>query len=284
MTKQGLDRLVTLYLNFLAEDDENEEIRPSTGAYVIYGLQLVRNDGPKRDFLPNAKEALSGWKKLQPGGMRLPVPEEFVFDLGLLALQQHRGDLAFAIALQYDTYMRPSELLGLTLAHLGFPAGGRYNKWSIVIAPSELGETTKQGTSDDSVLVADRPDRQWLAQAMTLYVKQCSSNLFPNITLNFFERWCEKSCKQLSYKSTCIMPHIFRHSGASNDMFHKRRSLEEIQKRGRWAARKSVTRYEKHALLLKRWEQAAPKRVASIRQQSQSFGPALVNFLKAPQR
>ena len=134
VTKHNLDGLGTLYLNFLAEDNDNEEIQPSVGAYVIYGLQLLRNEGPKRDFLPNAKEALSGWKKLQPGGMRLPVPEEFVYDLGLLALHQQRGDLAFAVALQYDTYMRPSELLGLTLAHLGFPAGGRYNKWSIAIA------------------------------------------------------------------------------------------------------------------------------------------------------
>ena len=33
---------------------------------------------------------LSGWKMLQPGGMRFPVPEEFIYDLGFLALQQQR--------------------------------------------------------------------------------------------------------------------------------------------------------------------------------------------------
>ncbi|CAE7187344.1 unnamed protein product [Symbiodinium necroappetens] len=281
VTNKNLDRLVTLYLNFLEED---EEIQPSSGAYVIYGLQLLRNTGPKHEFLSNAKEALSGWKKIQPGGMRLPVPEEFIFDLGLLALHQQRGDLAFALALQYDTYLRPSELLSLTLDHVGYPAGGRYNKWSLVIAPSALGERTKQGTSDDSVMIADRADRRWLSEAMALYVGKCKHELFPQITLAFYERWCAKSCEQLSYRSACIMPHILRHSGASNDMFHKRRSLNEIQKRGRWQARKSVARYEKHALLLKRWEQASPKRVASIRRQSQSFGSALLSFFKTSKR
>ncbi|CAE7204167.1 unnamed protein product [Symbiodinium sp. CCMP2592] len=281
VTNKTLDRLVTLYLNFLEEDDE---VQPSNGAYVIYGLQLLRNMGPKQEFLANSKEALNGWKKLQPGGMRLPVPEEFIYDLGFLALQQQRGDLAFALSLQYDTYLRPSELLGLTVDHVGYPAGGRYNKWSLVIAPSALGERTKQGTSDDSVMIADMADRRWLSDAMGLYVGRCKHELFPGVTLSFYERWCEKSCKQLGYRSTCIMPHILRHSGASNDMFHKRRSLNEIQKRGRWQARKSVTRYEKHALLLKRWEQASPKRVNSIRRQSQSFGPALVRYLKSSER
>ena len=64
------------------------------------------------------------------------------------------------------------------------------------------------------------------------------------------------------------MPHILRHAGASNDAFRKRRSLADIQKRGRWEAKKSVSRYEKHALLLKRWEQADSGRKQTIRARS----------------
>ncbi|CAE7356621.1 unnamed protein product [Symbiodinium sp. CCMP2592] len=243
-TQKTLDRYYKHVREFeawaRAHGHRDDEVQPSNGAYVIYGLQLLRNIGPKQE---SSSTTSASW-------------------------QQQRGDLAFALSLQYDTYLRPSELLGLTVDHVGYPAG----------------ERTKQGTSDDSVMIADMADRRWLSDAMELYVGKCKHELFPGVTLSFYERWCEKSCKQLGSRSTCIMPHILRHSGASNDMFHNRRSLNEIQKRGRWQARKSVTRYEKHALLLKRWEQASPKRVNSIRRQSQSFGPALVCYLKSSER
>ena len=156
---------------------------------------------------------LSGWKMLQPGGMRLPVPEEFIYDLGFLALQQQRVATWLSPS-PSSMYLRRSEMLGLTLDHVGYPASGRYNKRSLVT------------------------DRRWLSDAMALYVGKCKHELFPNITLRFYERWCERSCKQLGYRSACIMPHILRHYGASNDMVHKRRSLHEIQRRGRWQARK----------------------------------------------
>ena len=42
-----------------------------------------------------------------------------------------------------------------------------------------------------------------------------------------------------------------RHGGASWDALKKRRSMQEIQARGRWRAEQSVRKYEKHARLLK---------------------------------
>ena len=270
-TKKNLDKLVTAYLTHLFDEGE---FSASAGSYLVYGLQLLRNSGPKPEFLPNSKEALAGWRKVAPGGMRLPVPEEFVFDMSLHAVEQERPDIAFAIVLQFDTYMRPLECLGLTVQHVGFPAGGRYNQWSIVIAPSTLGEKTKQGTSDESVLVADVADRHWLREAMRLYMKHVTHELFPDLTLSAYERWCAGAARDLKYKSSCIMPHIFRHSGASNDMFHKRRSLQEVQKRGRWAARN-----EKHALLLKRRGQAPQNRHSLIKGRSQKLRGALLTLL-----
>lgn len=60
--------------------------------------------------------------------MRVPVPEEFIFDCGLLALEEKRVDIAMALSLQYDGYLRPSEVLGLTTRHIQAPAGRRYSK------------------------------------------------------------------------------------------------------------------------------------------------------------
>ena len=277
ITKANLDQMVTRYLTHLALE---EEALPSVGSYLIYGLQLLRSTVPRQQFLPNAKEALAGWKKLAPGGMRLPAPEEFVFDFATLALEQNHVDIAFAIVLQYDTYIRPSECLGLSCRNVGYPAGGRYDAWSLVLAPFELGASTKTGSYDDSVLIADRPDRKWLKEAMKFYMKLVDRNLFEHLSLERYEQWFKAAARTLHYKTQCVMPHILRHSGASNDAFHKRRTLLEIQKRGRWQAKKSVARYEKHALLLKRWEQAPRDRHAAIRRRSQTLPAKLLAALR----
>ena len=274
---RNLDMQVTRYLTHLALE---EEAQPSAGSYLVFGLQLLRCTVPRQSYLPNSKEALAGWKKLAPGGMRLPAPEEFVLDFAYLAVDQGNLDIAFAMVLQYDTYIRPSECLGLKRSNVGFPAGGRYQAWSVVLAPFELGNATKTGTFDDSVLIADKTDRRWLGEAMGLYMKLVGDSLFANLSLERYENWFKGAAKELKYRTACVMPHILRHSGASNDAFHKRRLLQEIQKRGRWQAKKSVTRYEKHALLLKRWEQAPSNRHALIRRRSQALPGKLLAALR----
>ena len=171
-----------------------------------------------------------------PGGVHLRLAH--------LALDEKHVDIAFGMVLQYDTYLRPSECLELGHERLGFPVGGRYNKWSIVVAPFQLGSATKTGKFDDSVLVADKPDRTWLTKAMDFYVQRHPNRLFPGLTLAKYEAWFRQATGKLRYRTRCVMPYILRHSGASNDAFHKRRSLLDIQKRGRWEAKKSVSRYE----------------------------------------
>lgn len=76
------------------------------------------------------------------------------------------------------------------------------------------------------------------------------------------------------------MPHVVRHAAASNDRYHQRRTLLEIQKRGRWQAKASVSRYEKHALLLSSWRQAADRRRKTIETRSQKFPKQLLDLLR----
>ena len=75
---RNLDMQVTRYLTHLAL------AQPSTGSYLVFGLQLLRCTVPRQSYLPNSKEALAGWKKLA----RLPAPEEFVMDFAYLAVDQ----------------------------------------------------------------------------------------------------------------------------------------------------------------------------------------------------
>ena len=265
--RASLDSRVNAYLTHLYEEDAEITV----ASYLIYGLQLLRCKIPKEQFLVESKQSLAGWRRQSPGKMRIPVPEEFVYDLATLALEQRKLDLAMLLVIQFDGYLRPSEALTLTVQHLNRPQGKRYPHWSLIIAPSTLGQTTKTGKSDDSILLGDHSQNRWIRECLRLWSQTKTDRLFPDITLNAYERWCQQSCDTLQYKSRCVMPHVVRHAAASNDRYHQRRTLLEIQKRGRWQAKASVSRYEKHALLLSSWRQAADRRRKTIETRSQKF-------------
>ena len=273
---QNLDMQVNRYITWLY--DQDAEL--SVASYLIYGLQLLQCDVHKDSFLVNSKQSLAGWRKKEPGSMRVPVPEEFLFDAMDLALEQQKLDVAMAILIQYDGYLRPSECLTLTRDNVVAPQGKKYPHWAIIIAPSALHQTTKTGEADDSILLGDRPHNKWVGECLHLYLAHCGFELFPTLSLHSFELWCKQACQQLKYHSQCIMPHVIRHSAASNDAYHSRRHLNEIQKRGRWAARKSVTRYEKHALLLSQCRQITPSRKKIVEGRSQTIRSKLLASLR----
>ena len=97
--------------------------------------------------------------------MRLPVPEEVVFDL---ACQFRYGSPSSNALL----YLTPSECIGLVRENVCFPAKGRYRKWGLIIAPEALGVRTKTGHFEDSVLIGDTNDTAWIASIFALYMKE----------------------------------------------------------------------------------------------------------------
>ena len=276
VTKLNLDSRVVRYMTWLYDHDDCE---PWTAAYLIYGLQLLKCTVPKADFLPNAKEALTGWKKLRPGLMRLPVPEEFVFDVAI-ELGATDSKLAALVLLQFDCYLRPSEALGLTKDHLVRPAGPRYPRWGLIVCLSELQERTKTGTTDDSLMVGDVADRSWMSAVMSFLFEQPEHQLFGHVNLSQYEKALRAASKKLGYTGDVLQPHILRHSGASNDRSHERRSLPHIQKRGRWAAKKSVLRYEKAALMQRQWKFAPKERLQQIQSAPKRLRSQLHHLLR----
>ena len=263
-----MDRTVNQYLAHLHADEA--ELPEAT--YLVYGLQLLECHVPKDQFLVISKASLAGWRKTSPGKMRMPVPEEFLFDAGVLALDEDRLDIAVAITLQLDAYLRPSECLDLSTDQIAAPQGRKYPHWALVIAPSEHGQVTKTGKSDDSVLIGDGKHNQWVRSVLHLWLQRVSDGpIFPGLTLSQYEKWFRDANKKLLYSNNVLKPHVIRHSGPSNDCYHGRRRLDEIQKRGRWDARASVVRYEKHATLLHQWKHCAPKRKQIVLGRAQLF-------------
>jgi hypothetical protein len=282
-TPAQVDRAMTLYLT-----DEYELGEKSwNGSHLVFGHQLLRNKGPDKDYLPEAKKALKAWKKRTLHQMRTPVPEEIVLSMGDALLDDEEIDVAVALSLQLDGYFRPSEIAELKTRQVMPPAmgaGPAYAKWGIVLAPQALGATTKTGQTDDSVLVGDVA-HEWLHDVLQLQVRGKTKNqkLFPNLNLRSYEGHLARVSKTMQLP-VYVSPHVVRHSGASNDRFHKRRSLLQIQKRGRWASTKSMLRYEKEALLLAAWDHFELNRQKQLVAKARAFPQRLLKMMRSSTR
>lgn len=130
-------------------------------------------------------------------------------------------------------------------------AGAAYAKdWVFVIAPSDGMKTTKTGQQDDSIIMGDK--RAWVKPILYELHRLRHGDRWFDIFLSRYENFFRRADVTLGLQALQLCPHVVRHSSASNDRFHKRRTLKEIKKRGRWAADTSVARYdyEKGGMLL----------------------------------
>ena len=126
------------------------------------------------------------------------------------------------------------------------PVRGVSKFGSLLIAPEEIGATTKTGESDDSVLL----DCAWMPWLHRLVSELHSRNRHQSSAVFDFDypEFCaafQGAVAELSMTHLNIVPYAWRHSGPSIDRARNLRSLQEVQKRGRWRQAKSVNRYEK---------------------------------------
>lgn len=250
-----------------------------TARCTVYGLMFVKKWSARDPLvLPHARQALLGWTKLRPEASRDPVPWIFTC-LVAQALLQRPGlyRLAgIAALLQFDTYCRPSEVISLALGNVIPPSAGApsiYQKWALLLAPAEWTLTTKAGKHDDSILVAEStPHRQFVVDLLAEVFRAAKARstlpeepLFPALTLPKYERILQESAHLVGLSALRITPHMLRHGGPSTDVFENVRDLAAVQKRGRWASHLSVSRYEKHARLLRSLSRAPPAVIAAAR-------------------
>jgi len=281
MTPEKQDRALKAYFVDMFEDG----FGVWEGRNTFYGSKMLHLKTASRSVLSTAHASLRGWAKKSPGKMRLPAPEIMVDNIALSMLEAGQVDSAAAAVLQQDTYFRPSEVIGLRMGQVLPPANlkGRAKSWGLVVGMSEWGEKTKTGQQDDSVLVADTA-HSWLSQVLAeLYDKQGDDHkqVFPNLTLAKYESHVRAAVKKLRYDHLAICPHVFRHSGASNDMAQGRRTLESIRKRGRWASPKSVVRYERGALILQQLKKLTEQQKKRAEENSEALPSRLLAALRA---
>ncbi|CAK0833993.1 unnamed protein product, partial [Prorocentrum cordatum] len=245
---------------------------PSAGRAVFFGYLLLRADNYKeqRLRLGDVERSLAGWAKRSREIVEDPASQEVLLDMGVWVVANGRGDSAACMALQLDDSARPSESIELMVGNLLPPVQGvrdtASRNWGVVFAPAELGCVTETGQVDDPVVLGSpsRPRAPEIAAALRAGASRrafrsgarpacCAAD--PATPLLLAPAQCERdfrdAAKALNYFKLALAPRAVRHGAPSRDIYHKNRNLEQVRRRGRRAAEKSVTRYERHAKLLK---------------------------------
>lgn len=252
-----------------------EGVSLTEASYAVFGYIMLRSPSSwhmhDREKFPISRQALKGWKARFPGKSRTGV-DLVLWDLvALSACEVGNFFTAAAIILQGDTYLRPSELLELTVRHMLKPCR-RQKCWGVMVGLSDDGVPAKNGEFDECVFL-DTTARPDVNQVASLLVKNaCSADgmLFGTLSLEQYEKQIKQAASAVSLGHLNLCPHMLRHSGASHDAFHQERSLKEIQVRGRWKAVQSVNRYRKPGLMLLR-QSSVPRSVWKKADQSRQL-------------
>ena len=158
------------------------------------------------------------------------------------------SEMSTATLLATDAYLRPGEigsLKGNSLVPPRREAGAPFDQWALHLFPREGGLASKTQQHDDTIIL-DSSSRPWLGPLVNLIARtpKRDEKLF-SFTIDAWRKELRAAAQTLQVVYLDITPHVMRHSGPSNDRAFHCRTIEEVQKRGRWLTSTSLRRYEK---------------------------------------
>ena len=241
---QTLDTALTIFL----QQCFNDGMELNEATKFLAAIMDARPEASARHLLPRARRSLKGWKNLDPGRSRPPIPWPLITLIVNSMLQRHQLISAMMILTMFVTYCRPFELLLLEKRDL-ISTKTLGMAWSLNLNKAEVMETSKMGVQDESMLL-DSQEVPWLGKALMAFNKKMmqSPKMFPQDYYTLMKHWKE-ALVHIGLQEDFAVPYQLRHAGASWDRFKKFRTQLEVKMRGRWASDSSMTRYEKHALL-----------------------------------
>ena len=245
----ALDLAVTKYLNQIFVEGQGVEMASRVVAALRHVIPKIGR--LQSGNLPRTMRALKGFSNLAPSHQRLPLPRPAALAIaGLLACRE-QPQMALWVALSFIAYLRPSECLAMTGRSIVVPIVGAsqtYQRWGLLIRDAYAGQPGKTGLLDESVIL----DLDvWIYPALKVLksLKRDDQGLW-DFDANDLRLKFQRAAYDLGLHK--ISNHLYglRHGGASDDLLSGRRSIEAIQKRGRWASPASLKRYTKETRLL----------------------------------
>ena len=220
------------------------------------GWLLPRHQRQGTGALPRMHQARMAAIKRAPGGTRLPLPEEIVYALCMTicyirCTRNENFNPAIALLLAYHCYLRPGELARIRWEYLVPSKTSLGSRTVVTLHPIERAAKSKTGDFDETVEV----DLGFLAELLN------AQRLLHRAGEPFLEGNTRK-LQALLDEAQCLMGveavlgrqtlYVLRHSGASVDTWLRRRTQDELQRRGRWKSSVSIRRYEKGGRLVER--------------------------------
>jgi hypothetical protein len=229
--------------------------------------------------LPHVSLALQGWKRLHPGGIRHPWPFAAVCAMAMELYRQGHWDMAVLTMITMDLYLRPGEAVGLETQDIVTPVKSleqQYRHAGVNLHSSLRARPSKTHQFDESLLLGS-PTRPFLTDLLMRLSLEARCRLGTDRLrgwtrsrdgrlVTFGLREWRAAWNECLARLCLPQAHLYvlRHTGASEDLLTKQRTLNEVQKRGRWLAETSLRRYAKPA---------------AVQQQVNSWPPALVAHL-----
>ena len=236
-----VDQYMTEFMNQLYLEGHDANVGDKLIAAWNYFFPQFSRKGMRG--LPRVARTLKGWHRHCPARSRVPAPWIVVAMIVVEMLRMGEPAMACWVVISFWAYLRPSECMRLRRKDLIPPVPRVTRHWSLLVAPSEAGIlTTKVGEQDDTI-VWDSQEVLWM-QELLRELRGDGSNapLWKFSYADLVLVW-RGACATLKLRG--FVPYQLRHGGPSHDRSEQVRSLEQIQKRGRWRQLKSVMRYEK---------------------------------------
>ena len=233
---------------------------------------------------------MQGWCKSMPGKSKNPAPVTLLLLYASMFVEWDEIEAAMCLLIQLDTYMRPTAAIELRWSSVVIPFGAlgglgsadsSVNKWAFVLGNSDLGETTKSGTIDDTVLLGT-DTRDFIVDVWERYAEKYyadGARIFPGLTLSKYEKLFTKAGKLSNTAALHVTPHVVRHTAPSHDFLVGSRTIPEIKARGQWAHDASVRRYQQSGRLLLQSQKLSAAQVQLCTRASASLFDAILTAI-----
>ena len=251
--------LVTYFVNLFLDGFDSATGRVLMASLKHYLPAILVGRAP----CPRAARALTGWRKLVPPQMRLPLPRAAMASIVGVLISWKLFGMAVFIRLMFDTYLRPSEAYRLTAGSVIRPRPDGalgYGHWALIVNDACFDRPGKTGEMDESVIVDNQSI--WPLLEALVHGKCPIDGLWtfaPDEVRSMFRR----AAAALGLETELTL-YSLRHGGASDDLLSLRRTRKEVKDRGRWRTDQSLLRYAKRARM--------QQRIANLGQNIVEFG------------
>jgi integrase len=273
-TLKGYNRDLQLFLEWIPENrlflKAWKDLDLLVAEYAVHVYNT--NGGRRRQAVQNAKAALElyfpealgtflitnrsleGWAKACPIQQRPVCPRMVAYGLAHDILRQGKPDIAVAVLLAFDCYLRAGDLKNIQIQHVRLQSPRKDKPPSETESPycgALFLPQTKRGLNQ-SVLIRPFFLGVLLERLIARRLAQCESDPtaplfnFPIRSLNYA---LQRAASNTNSTSLEITTHALRYGGATQDAADRALPYVEIKARGRWHNDKSFQRYLQPGLL-----------------------------------